>query len=244
MTKPYKDDNGLNTIWENITGIIKVLSIAGAFILLLTSISALLGSGSTAKYELEKDLVRNENFTTGLSYANVKLLYFYDLQCPACKAFHPTLHIVEEKYADRVQFVYKNNPLESIHVYAKEAARAAHAAQRQGKFVEYVDIIYERQNELGNKLLEEVATELGLNVDQWKLDKRDKAIDTIIEFDQKDLEQTFFPESSVSNTTKPVGEISGTPTIVLTKNDEVVDWWSGGQSEEQVNQKLDALLSE
>ncbi len=244
MTKPYKKETGLSTIWENLTGTIKVLSVFAAIILCLTTISSLLGGGTGTDFELEKDLVREQNFTSGLEGSDVKFLYFYDLQCPACKAFHPTLNSLKDEYSDRVEFVYKNNPLESIHIFAKQAARGAHAAQKQDKYVEFIDIVYERQDELGNRLLEEIATELGLDVSQWKLDLRDKEIDELIEFDQKDLEQTFFPESSVSNTTKPVGEISGTPTIVLTKNDEVVDWWTGGQTQDQVGEKLDKLLAE
>jgi len=244
MTKPYKEENFLNTLWDFLPGLTKTLAAISFVILFFTTLSTVLGGSSATGYEFERDLIRDGNVTVGPDDSSVKFFYFVDIQCPACRSFHPTLTTLKNQYSDRVQFVYKNNPLDTIHVFAKEAAKGAHAAQRQGKYIEFLDTLFERQDELGNDLMEEIATELDLDVEQWKLDKRDKEIERLIEFDQRDLEQSFFPESSVTGATKPVGEPSGTPTIVIQKDGEVVDWWSGGQSLDQVTAILDQYLAE
>ncbi|NJK70980.1 MAG: thioredoxin domain-containing protein [Thermales bacterium] len=244
MTKPYQEENFLTPIWNFLPSLTKTLSIIGFVILFFTTLSTALGSSGSTGYEFEKDLIRADNYTVGPQESKVKFFYFLDLQCPACRSFHPTLTTIKSQYSDRVQFIYKNNPLDSIHIFAKEAAKGAHAAQKQGKYVEFIDAIYERQDELGNSLMEEIALDLSLDINQWKLDKRNRDIEKLIEFDQRDLNQSFFPTSSVTDATKPTGEPSGTPTIVIMKDGEVVDWWSGGQSLEQVTAILDKHLAE
>jgi len=83
-----------------------------------------------------------------------------------------------------VQIVFKNNPL-GFHKRAMPAALAAMAAHKQGKFWEYHDKLFANMRALEDGDLEKYATELGLNVAQWKTDKADRALRKQVENEQK-----------------------------------------------------------
>jgi protein-disulfide isomerase len=95
---------------------------------------------------------------------------FTDFQCSACSATHPLLKQVMAEYPGKVRFVVRDFPLESIHENAFNAARAANAANKQGKFFEYTEILYGRQGALDSESLKKYAAELGLNAKQFELD--------------------------------------------------------------------------
>jgi predicted DsbA family dithiol-disulfide isomerase len=78
----------------------------------------------------------------GAAKAPVTIVEFSDFQCPYCKGALPVLKQVTEKYGDRVQFLFKDFPLNDIHPQAQAAAEAAHCAEEQGKFWEYHDALF------------------------------------------------------------------------------------------------------
>ena len=88
---------------------------------------------------------------------------FSDFQCSACSAVHPILKKAIAEYKDRVRFVVRDFPLESIHENAFKAAQAANAANAQGKFFEYTELLYNNQNSLDTASLKEFASRVGLD---------------------------------------------------------------------------------
>jgi protein-disulfide isomerase len=77
------------------------------------------------------------------------LVEFSDLQCPACAQYHNVLlkELAKDKeVTDAVTFVYRHFPLDAAHPHAREAAYAAEAAGKQGKFFEMHDLLFENQN--------------------------------------------------------------------------------------------------
>ena len=72
---------------------------------------------------------------------------FSDFQCPACKSIQDPLKQLLAKYEGKVTFVYRHFPLTTIHKNAVIAARAAEAADKQGKFWEMHDLLFTRQGE-------------------------------------------------------------------------------------------------
>jgi protein-disulfide isomerase len=110
-----------------------------------------------------QNISTDDDPATGSASAPVTIVMFSDFQCPACSATHPIVKEVMQQYGDKVRLVVRDFPLTSIHMNAQKAAEAAGAANAQGKFFEYIDILYTHQSALDNASLKKYASDLGLN---------------------------------------------------------------------------------
>lgn len=93
---------------------------------------------------------------------------YADLQCPACRAAHEV--IVKPMLAElgsQIRYEFRQFPLSSIHRYALDAAEASECAADQGKFWEFIDTAYTRQDELGPDALDNWGASLGLDADLY-----------------------------------------------------------------------------
>ncbi len=82
--------------------------------------------------------------------AKVTVIEFSDFQCPFCSRFYTqTLSQLEENYIDtgKINFVFRDLPLDSLHPNARPAHIAAECADEQGKFWDYHDILFEKQSQ-------------------------------------------------------------------------------------------------
>ena len=122
----------------------------------------------------------------GPAAAPVTIVMFSDFQCPACARTHPELKRVIAEYKDKVRFVVRDFPLENAHPNAFEAALAANAAHRQGKFVEYIEILYRNQEALDGASLRKYAEELKLDLAKFEAAIADPAAAAEIRKDQAD----------------------------------------------------------
>ncbi len=102
--------------------------------------------------------------------APVTIVEFSDFQCSHCAATSPVLQRVMAEYAGKIRFVVRNFPLESIHENAFRAAVAAQAANAQGKFFDYIELLYANQDKLDDASLKKYAAQIGLNQKQFDLD--------------------------------------------------------------------------
>ena len=136
----------------------------------------------------------------GSATAPVTVVMFSDFQCSACSATHPVLQEVLKTYGDKIRFVVRDFPLITIHENAYNAALAANAANAQGKFFEYTEILYHNQDKLDDASLIGYASQVGLNVKQFESDLKSKKFAPDVEKDIADG--------------KTLG-ISGTPTIYV-----------------------------
>ena len=98
----------------------------------------------------------------GDANAPVTIVEFTDFQCPACAAMHPVLEEVLKSYGNKVRFVVRDFPLNQ-HENARKAAEAANAANAQGKFFEYIAVLFKNQKALDVPSLKKYASELGLD---------------------------------------------------------------------------------
>ena len=98
----------------------------------------------------------------GDANAAVTIVEFTDFQCPACAAMQPVLEEVLKSYGNKVRFVVRDFPLNQ-HENARKAAEAANAANAQGKFFEYIDVLFKNQKALDIPSLKKYASELGLD---------------------------------------------------------------------------------
>ena len=139
----------------------------------------------------------------GASDRKIVMLVFSDFQCPFCATANKGVKEFMTKHKDKVTLVYKHFPLTQIHPEALPAARAAWAANKQGKFWEYHDALFANQAKLGEAFYLETATSLKLDTTKFNSDR--KAADNFIVQDFQ--------------LGRKIG-IDGTPTFIM--NGEVV----------------------
>ncbi|HSB11576.1 MAG TPA: thioredoxin domain-containing protein [Blastocatellia bacterium] len=98
----------------------------------------------------------------GGASAPVTIVEFTDYECPSCGATQPVLEEIVKEFGDKVKLVARNYPLDQ-HKHAFKAAEAAESAREQGKYWEYVAILFKNQNALEVEKLKEYADQLGLD---------------------------------------------------------------------------------
>jgi len=102
-----------------------------------------------------------------------------------CQRLVPLLEQVLERNPTTVKVVYKNFPLQN-HKFARKAAAAALAADRQGKFWPFHDRLFDSYNKLSDEKIQEIAVSLGLNMEAFTNDLKNPAIQTKIQQDFQD----------------------------------------------------------
>ena len=135
----------------------------------------------------------------------VTLEEFGDYQCPPCGALHPTLKKLKQELGPRLNFVFRNLPLTSIHKNSLAAAQAAEAARVQDHFWQMHDVLYENQDLWKDDvnprtIFIKFASDLGLDTARFTRDMDDKQVQMRIQADQQAAEQMG---------------INGTPTVLL-----------------------------
>jgi protein-disulfide isomerase len=122
--------------------------------------------------------------TKGPADAPITMVEFSDFQCPYCGRGRQTMEDLVKAYPGKIRVVFKNFPL-PMHPEAMPAAKAAMAANRQGKFWEMHDAFFDNQQKLGQDFYLAKAKEIGLNVDKFQADMKDPEIDKAIKADQE-----------------------------------------------------------
>ncbi len=124
---------------------------------------------SVGKYLVLPEVKEND-IIVGAKNAPVTLIEFSDFECPYCRVLHPTIGQALEEFDGKIRFVYKHLPL-SFHPQAENAALASECANEQGKFMEYVDILFEKQEEWsgteGTALFKRYAVNARLNAGEF-----------------------------------------------------------------------------
>ncbi len=111
-----------------------------------------------------------EDHILGNIDAPVKIIEYSDTECPFCKRFHFTMKDVVKFYGDKVAWVYRNFPLESLHSQARKEAEALECAGSVGgnvKFWTFMDRLMEvtpSNDGLDLSELPKIAAYAGINV--------------------------------------------------------------------------------
>jgi len=218
-----KDDEGAtitlkkSTIWK-----IGTFLFAGLFLLSLFGGFDLFGGGSGTGAAVAptgggavpspsgnvKVSITDADPILGNADADISIIEFSDFQCPFCaRAFSGSL--AEFKQSDyfkngEVNLVYKHLPLTSIHPFAQKAAEASECANRQEKFWEYHDTLFNNQQSLDVDSLKSYAVQLSLDTN---------AFNTCLDNDE-----------AAAKVRKDLGEATaaggrGTPYFVLVNSD-------------------------
>jgi protein-disulfide isomerase len=164
----------------------------------------------------------------GKTEAPVTLVEYSDFQCPFCARADPIIKEVQKKYPDKVRVVFKHFPL-SFHEAARPTAIASMAAQEQGKFWEFHDVLFQNNSGLdGSEAgLEKYAKAAGLDVERFKKDMESKRAEYEARI-EKDVNQ--------GNEI----DVRGTPTLYL--NGKKLD--PRKRSIDAMSAQIDALLAQ
>jgi protein-disulfide isomerase len=109
---------------------------------------------------------------------DVSLVEFFDYNCPYCRRVAPVMH--DAVAADpRLRIVYKEFPI--LGPGSVAAARAALAAHRQGRYVEFHDAMMARRGAVDEASVLAVAESLGLDLERLRRDMADPAIQAAID---------------------------------------------------------------
>ena len=166
--------------------------------------------------------------------APVTMLEFSDLQCPYCAQF--SLHTfprLKQAYIDtgKVRYLSHELPL-AIHPHAIPAALAARCAGEQGRYWEYRHGVFDAQARLNADIWDELARQLGLDVDRFAACRRDGRQFQAVHADAQ-LAASY--------------DLASTPSFVIGRasNDRVVGKTvSGAQPFETYAARIDAFLAE
>lgn len=131
--------------------------------------------------------------------APIAIVVFSDFQCPFCSSVHPLLKQVLKQNKDKVKVVFKHFPL-AMNKLATPAALATIAAQNQGKFWEMHDALFAAKGKIELKNIGTIATEIGLDMEQFKKDLTATATSQRLEKDMIDAQ---------------LAGISATPTLYI-----------------------------
>lgn len=135
------------------SNLLTTVLVLGALIVLILAIRQEFFSPAVASVAKIPELdgwqeLAKQGHVEGLADAPVKMIEFFDYQCPYCRALHPSLEIILERYRENVALIYRHLPLEN-HEHAYGSAIAATCAAEQGRFAPYHDLLFDNQDQLG-----------------------------------------------------------------------------------------------
>ena len=101
--------------------------------------------------------------------APIVIVEYGDYECPYTGMAYPIVKEIMRRFGDdKIQFVFRNFPLNEIHPHAQPAAEAAEAAAAQDKFWQMHDYLFEHQKALDDNHLLQYAEKVGLDVNKFK----------------------------------------------------------------------------
>ncbi|MEV4421527.1 Na+/H+ antiporter NhaA [Patulibacter sp. NPDC049589] len=155
-----------------------------------------LGNVAETLIDLADDVDPARDHVRGDPDAIVTVVEYADFECPFCGRAEPTIReLMANAGADHLRYVFRHLPLADVHPHAQMAAEASEAAAAQGAFWEMHDRLYEHQEQLTPKDLIGHARELGLDVERFTSDLRERRYLKRIERDVDSAD-----ESGVSGT--------------------------------------------
>ena len=144
-------------------------------------IGIIIGVGLTSNFEKssnDSSILNKENLIQGATMlgnpnAEITIVEFGDYQCTFCYKFHDeTMDKINQKYIKtaNVNFIYKDFPLNGEQSIL--ASEASYCAQKQNKFWEYHDTLYnnwggENTGWITENVLQEFARDVGLDLDEF-----------------------------------------------------------------------------
>ena len=97
----------------------------------------------------------------GDSTAKVRLVEFTDYECPFCRRFHEQFAAMRQEFGKDVSLLIVQYPLPN-HRFARPAAYAAECAHAAGRWEQFHDALYAKQDSFGLKSWASYASDAGI----------------------------------------------------------------------------------
>lgn len=163
----------------------------------------------------------------------VTLVEFSDYQCPHCIDMSPVVDNLIKKNSN-LRVVLKEFPIRGP--MSETSAKAALAAQKQGKYYEFRNALMQSKTEpLTEESIFKIAQSIGLDVNKLKTDMKDTSVAQQIKDNYKlaqDLQLIYTPVFFVAKTN--VNANSGPNAVIFIP---------GGVGEEQLNEAITKIGS-
>lgn len=126
----------------------------------------------------------------GPATAAVTLVEYGDYECPYCAQAYLIVKEVQERLGSKVRFVFRNFPLTKLRPHAYQSALAVETVAAQGKFWEMYDFLFKHGQSLTDDNLRLSAAKLGLNVNKFDLEFRDRTYSSHVDEDIQSGEES------------------------------------------------------
>lgn len=154
--------------WEKaLTTILTIAAVAIAGALIHREVTNAQGLGGGPVRSTEPELLKdwNEILQAGIPLqsndAPIKMVEFFDFECPFCRVFDETMRKFQEKNPGKIARLLVHFPLTS-HRFAIPAAKAAECAGEQGRFIEMHEGLLAKQDSFGLKTWTSYALEASI----------------------------------------------------------------------------------
>jgi Na+/H+ antiporter NhaA len=124
--------------------------------------------------DLVDDVDRARDHIRGSDDALVTLVEYGDYECPYCGQAEVVVRELLASFSDDLRYVWRHLPLNDVHPHAETAAEASEAAAAQDRFWEMHDDLLGHQDRLDPADLIGYARELGLDVERFWADVRER----------------------------------------------------------------------
>ena len=150
--------------------LVVVLVLAGILYVVASRSAEGGGAAPSASAAAPPQLVRDDSHVLDDGGENaVTVVEFLDFECEACGAFFPIVESLRDTYRGKITYVVRYFPLPG-HLNSVNAALAAEAAARQGRFEDMYRRLFETQKQWGEAaesradVFRGYAQELGLDM--------------------------------------------------------------------------------
>ena len=124
--------------------------------------------------DLSEDVDPDRDHIRGSEAAPVTLVEYGDYQCPYCGQAEVVIRELLDSFGDELRYVWRHLPLSDVHPNAQMAAEATEAAAAQGAFWKMHDTLLAHQDELTPRDLGRHAQKLGLDVERFWRELRER----------------------------------------------------------------------
>lgn len=142
-------------------------------------------------FENQDLLIRPHSHSQGPADAEVTVVEFLDPECESCRVMYPYVKQIQAEYGDRMRLVIRYMPYHRNSVFA---AGALEAAAAQGRYWEFLEVLFRHQPAWGNhhdprpELIPQLAEQMGLDMKAFQNHLDAGLFRELVEIDRKDGE--------------------------------------------------------